>query len=85
MIKFALKGGDAGAAPVEAIVPDEHIAPVPRISIQAFCTAADTAGAMQSAGEDRRMTKAHLKVQMGGIAAAIEAYRASATPNGTSS
>src|ERR1051325_10377803 len=36
---------------------------------------------MQSAGEDRRMSKAHLKVQMGGMTAAIEAYRASATPN----
>ena len=60
---------------------DEHIAPVPRISIQAFCTTADTAAAMQAAGEDRRMTKAHLKIQMGGMPAAIEAYRASATPN----
>ena len=60
---------------------DEHIAPVPRISIQAFCASADTAAAMQSAGEDRRMSKAHLKVQMGGMTAAIEAYRASATPN----
>jgi pilus assembly protein CpaE len=62
-------------------VQDEHIAPVPRISIQAFCASADTAAAMQAASEDRRMTKAHLKVQMGGIAAATEAYRASATPN----
>ncbi|HMK79683.1 MAG TPA: CtpF protein [Xanthobacteraceae bacterium] len=81
MIKFALKGGDTSAAPIEAAVPDEHIAPVPRISIQAFCTSADTAAAMQAAGEDRRMTKAHLKIQMGGMPAAIEAYRASATPN----
>jgi pilus assembly protein CpaE len=81
MIKFALKGGEAGAAAAEQTVQDEHIAPVPRISIQAFCTSADTAGAMQQAGEDRRMTKAHLKIQMGGMTAAIEAYRASATPN----
>jgi len=62
-------------------VQEEHIAPVPRISIQAFCASSDTAAAMQSAGEDRRMSKAHLKVQMGGMTAAIEAYRASATPN----
>jgi pilus assembly protein CpaE len=62
-------------------VQDEHIAPVPRISIQAFCASSDTAAAMQSAGDDRRMSKAHLKVQMGGMTAAIEAYRASATPN----
>jgi pilus assembly protein CpaE len=80
MIKFALKGGDS-AAPAEASVQEEHIAPVPRISIQAFCASGDTATAMQAASEDRRMAKAHLKVQMGGIAAATEAYRASATPN----
>jgi pilus assembly protein CpaE len=81
MIKFALKGGEQDAAPVEAGTPEQHIAPVPRISIQAFCESAETAAAMQAAGEDRRMAKAHLKVQMGGIAAATEAYRASATPN----
>src|SRR6476661_100406 len=80
MIKFALKGGDS-AASAEPAVQEEHIAPVPRISIQAFCASADTAAAMQAASEDRRMVKAHLKVQMGGIAAATEAYRASATPN----
>ncbi|HKS60700.1 MAG TPA: AAA family ATPase [Xanthobacteraceae bacterium] len=80
MIKFALKG-DAAASHAEAMVQEEHIAPVPRISIQAFCASSDTAAAMQSAGEDRRMSKAHLKVQMGGMTAAIEAYRASATPN----
>ena len=81
MIKFALKGGDPSAATAEPVVQEEHIAPVPRISIQAFCASADTAAAMQAASEDRRMTKAHLKIQMGGIAAATEAYRSSATPN----
>src|SRR6476646_3521764 len=80
MIKFALKGGES-AASAEPTVQDEHIAPVPRIAIQAFCASPETAAAMQAASEDRRMTKAHLKVQMGGIAAATEAYRASATPN----
>jgi len=79
MIKFALKGGEQDAAPAEAA--EQHIAPVPRISIQAFCESAETAAAMQAAGEDRRMAKAHLRIQMGGIVAATEAYRASATPN----
>ena len=37
--------------------------------------------AVQSAGEDRRLGKAHLKIQMGGVAAAIEAYRTPPTPN----
>ena len=79
MIKFAIKGGDPDAASGDAA--EQHIAPVPRISIQAFCESAETAAAMQAAGEDRRMAKAHLKIQMGGIVAATEAYRASATPN----
>jgi pilus assembly protein CpaE len=60
---------------------DEHIAPAPRISIQAFCESVETAAAVQSAGEDRRLGKAHLKIQMGGMAAATEAYRSASTPN----
>src|SRR3977135_1676000 len=60
---------------------DDHIAPAPRVSVQAFCETVETAAAIQSAGEDRRLGKAHVKIQMGGIAAAIEAYRGSPTPN----
>jgi pilus assembly protein CpaE len=60
---------------------DDHIAPAPRVSVQAFCETVETAAAVQSAGEDRRLGKAHLKIQMGGMAAAIEAYRSAPTPN----
>jgi pilus assembly protein CpaE len=60
---------------------DEHIAPAPRVSIQAFCETVEAAAALQAAGEDRRLAKAHLKIQMGGIAAALEAYKGSPTPN----
>lgn len=67
------------AAPEPAA--EEHIAPAPRISIQAFCEAVETAAAIQAAGEDRRLGKAHLKIQMGGMAAAAEAYRTAPTPN----
>jgi len=59
----------------------EHIAPAPRVSVQAFCETVETAAAVQAAGEDRRLGRAHLKVQMGGIVAANEAYSASPTPN----
>jgi pilus assembly protein CpaE len=59
----------------------DHIAPAPRVSVQAFCETVETAAAVQAAGEDRRLAKAHLKIQMGGITAAIEAYSASPTPN----
>lgn len=60
---------------------DAHIAPAPRVSVQAFCETVETAAAVQSAGEDRRLGKAHVKIQMGGIVAATEAYRNSPTPN----
>jgi pilus assembly protein CpaE len=69
------------AAPAEVEAPNEHIAPAPRVSIQAFCETVETAAAIQAAGEDRRLSKAHLKIQMGGITAAAEAYGSSPTPN----
>ena len=65
----------------EAGIRDEHIAPAPRVSVQAFCETVDTAAAIQAASEDRRMAKAHLRIQMGGLTAAIEAYQSSPTPN----
>ena len=67
--------------PADTPARDEHIAPAPRISIQAFCESVETAAAVQSAGEDRRLGKAHLKIQMGGMTAALEAYRSAPTPN----
>ena len=69
------------AAQADNLVKDEHIAPAPRVSVQAFCETVETAAAVQAAGEDRRLGKAHVKIQMGGAAAAVEAYRASPTPN----
>src|SRR5216683_2720789 len=60
---------------------DDYIAPAPRVSVQAFCETEETATAVRSAGEDRRLGKAHLTVQMGGVAAAIEAYHTVPTPN----
>ena len=59
----------------------EVIAPVPRITLQAFCETHDVAGAIQAAITDRRMMKAVSKVQMGGAAAAAEAFQNAPTPN----
>lgn len=74
------------AAPVldhsqAAAEPEQHIAPVPRITIQAFCETPELAHSVQAAGADRRMARAHVKVSMGGLPAAEEAYRGAATPN----
>src|SRR5262249_9092125 len=70
-----------GAPAEPPAAADDHIAPAPRVSVQAFCETVETAAAIQSAGEDRRLGKAHVKIQMGGVTAAIEAYRTSPTPN----
>jgi pilus assembly protein CpaE len=64
-----------------ATEPERHIAPVPRITIQAFCETPELAHSVQTAGGDRRMARAHVKVSMGGLPAAEEAYRSAATPN----
>jgi pilus assembly protein CpaE len=79
MINYARQNTEQ--KPEAAPPAEDHIAPAPRISVQAFCETVETAAAVQSAGEDRRLGKAHLKIQMGGMAAAIEAYRSAPTPN----
>ena len=84
MIKHAQQAAvaDNASAPAASNAAAEaHIAPAPRISLQAFCETVESAAAVQAAGEDRRLAKAHVKIQMGGIGAAIEAFRSSTTPN----
>src|ERR1700744_2818464 len=60
---------------------DNYIAPAPRVSVQAFCETTTTADAVQSAGLDRRLSKAHLTIKMGGMETAIETYHSIPTPN----
>jgi len=55
--------------------------PVPRISIQAFCELPETARALQSAAQDRRLAKTHVHIQMGGVQAAAQYFAANPTPN----
>jgi pilus assembly protein CpaE len=58
-----------------------HERPVPRISIHAFCEFPDTGAALQRAAADRRLSKAHVTVQLGGLQAALDHYSGQATPN----
>ncbi len=81
MMKAASHSTETEHLSIETPARDEHIAPAPRVSIQAFCDSVETAAAIQAAGEDRRLAKAHLKIQMGGMQAASEAYRSAPTPN----
>ncbi len=76
--QYASNGID-GAAPIDR--PVGQIEPVPRVSIQAFCESPDIAAIVAAAISDRRMAKAHVKQNMGGAAAAVEAYKSAPTPN----
>ena len=67
----------------ESSVEDDlaDVRPVPRVSIKAFCQTEAVATVIHAASLDRRMAKAHVNAQMGGIALAVEYYQTSATPN----
>ena len=54
---------------------------IPRIAIQAFCETPEVAAALEGASQDRRMSRAHVKVLMGGLPAAVEFYGSAPTPN----
>lgn len=54
---------------------------VPRVSIQAFCETPEFTKTIEQAGQDRRMSRTHVGVQTGGIAAAVEYYTNAPTPN----
>ncbi len=60
---------------------EQIIAPLPRVSIQAFCETAEVMAVMHAVAEDRRAGHAQIKVQMGGGEAAAEAYRNASSPN----
>ncbi|MEQ1698043.1 MAG: AAA family ATPase [Hyphomicrobiaceae bacterium] len=62
-------------------VASEAARPIPRISIQAFCEDQSLANVLQHAAEDRRLSKAHVSVHMGGAEAAVVHYQESPTPN----
>lgn len=71
----------AKETPQESFGAAPHERPVPRISIHAFCEFPDTGAVLQRAGGDRRLSKAHLTVQLGGIGAAVGHYGGQVTPN----
>ncbi|MFO1034047.1 MAG: AAA family ATPase [Hyphomicrobiales bacterium] len=67
------------AAPAQA--QKDLVAMVPRVDIHVFCETQETGQAIQVASADRRMARAHVTIQLGGIAAAVQVYQTQATPN----
>ena len=80
MINASPQAPDDTPGPTHPAVND-HIAPVPRVSAQAFCESEQTSAAILAASQDRRLGKAHITIKMGGMAKAIETYHSQPTPN----
>ncbi|WP_436643523.1 AAA family ATPase [Microbaculum sp. FT89] len=73
--------GTEAESPATGRQQDRYIPPLPRVSIQVFCETPETNAAFSEAASDRRASRAHMTVQMGGLAAAREFYVNAATPN----
>ena len=74
--------GPAAASAAAAMPGSAQVATLlPRISIQAFCDTREVFAALEEARSDRRTSRTQMSVQMGGVAAAIEFYEESPTPN----
>lgn len=58
-----------------------HERPIPRISIEVFSDSQDTVATMQRVAADRRVAKAHVNIQAGGIRAAAKFFAGNQTPN----
>jgi pilus assembly protein CpaE len=72
------KSEDKPDVPFGAALQDR---PIPRVSIHAFCESPETGVVIQRAGQDRRLSKAHLTVHMGGVFGAVEYFSDASTPN----
>ena len=60
---------------------ESTVAPLPHVAIQVFSETSQVMAVVEEASHDRRMAKAQLRIQAGGVAAAVEAYRDAPTPN----
>src|SRR3954454_12432061 len=76
MMNQALQYAQSAGAHEQAVV-----ASIPRVNIQAFCDNEHTAQVMQTVAADRRMSRAHVTIQLGGIMAAVQVFQSQPTPN----
>jgi pilus assembly protein CpaE len=74
----AMPAGESLYGEIDSEVAEQ---PIPRISIAAFCERPETGALIHNAADDRRMAKAHVDVELGGLPAAIERFHDETTPN----
>jgi pilus assembly protein CpaE len=61
--------------------PPSDVRPVPRIAIHVFCETPEMGEIMQHAADDRRLARCNVRLNMGGIPAAIALYGQETTPS----
>jgi pilus assembly protein CpaE len=74
MTQAATLPSPAPASPKPAVL-------LPRLAMHAFCEDERTAGLIRDARTDRRLTRAHITVQMGGVHQACSFYEKAPTPD----
>ncbi|WP_306252220.1 AAA family ATPase [Parvularcula sp. IMCC14364] len=90
---FSAKTADASPVPPATAVTElesyeeddvpqdgDHI-PVPRINIGVFCETQGTSELVEAAASDRRLSKAHINIFMGGLKKAVQHFQSETTPN----
>ncbi|PWE56134.1 CtpF protein [Metarhizobium album] len=83
-IEYDIKSGDAGGPHGEDQTRPsdiEHLRPLPRISVHAFCESEAMQRVMEKCSQDRRMAKVNMRVNAGGISAAANMFASVPTPN----
>lgn len=58
-----------------------NVRPIPRITIHCFCETEEVHQTLDTAIRDRRMSRTHTNISMGGISGACEYFSGSPTPN----
>ena len=59
----------------------DHLRPLPRISVHAFCESENMYQLMEKLAQDRRMGKVSFRVNQGSIQAAVNMFASAPTPN----
>lgn len=83
-IEYDIKSADAGGPHGEDQTRPsdiEHLRPLPRISVHAFCESEAMQRVMEKCSQDRRMAKVNMRVNAGGISAAANMFASVPTPN----
>ncbi|MDE1160006.1 MAG: CpaE family protein [Neorhizobium sp.] len=82
-INYEIRGASAEEVPedLEKSGDFEHLRPLPRISIHAFCETEAMQRMMDRMSRDRRMAKVNLRMTAGGIEAAANMFSGAPTPN----